>query len=149
VDEALEEARRFILLADAWHAADAIAERVPGEGLRASFDEAAARLAAWRGEYSLWLRRSVGVAAHYYAKRERDDPVRAAQLLDLLAPLLEERNTSAVKGIGWGLKTIGRYHPDLLADWLRCQLADRGPRLLMVRKAVTYLPQGYKSEFLR
>lgn len=24
----------------------------------------------------------------------------------------------AVKGMGWGLKTLGRHYPDLVADWL-------------------------------
>lgn len=141
------EARRYVLMADVWHATDAISERVLGEGLRTDFDEALTLLEGWRAEPSVWLRRAVGVATHLYAKREREEAARAAQLLDLLAPVLEERETAAVKGIGWGLKTIGRYHPDLLAEWLRRQLAHRSPRGTMVRKAVTYLPDAYKAEF--
>jgi hypothetical protein len=145
---AFEQTRRYILLAGVWHATDALAERVPGEGLRVGFDRTVALLRTWRGGSSAWLRRAVGVAAHYYAKRERDEPVRAAQLLDLLAPLFEERATTAAKGIGWGLKTIGRYYPDLLTDWLRGQLTSRQPRRLTVRKAVTYLPERARVEFL-
>ena len=141
------EARRYILLAGVWHATDAIGERVAGQGLVARFDEALALLEGWGAERSAWLRRAVGVAAHFYVKREHEAVARAAQLLDLLAPLFEEREMDAVKGIGWGLKTLGRYHPGLLEDWLRCQLADRRARRLMVRKAVTYLPGTVKAEF--
>ena len=47
----------------------------------------------------------------------------------------------AVKGVGWGLKTMGRYYPDLMADWLaqRVVPAQRRHRALMLRKALTYL----------
>jgi 3-methyladenine DNA glycosylase AlkD len=145
---AFAEARRFILLANVWHAADAIAERVLGEGLRTDFSLAFQLLASWREAEDAWLRRAVGVAVHRYAKRERDRADRAGRLLQLLAPLLEERDTSALKGVGWGLKTLGRYYPDLLVPWLREQLATRCPRRLMVRKAITYLPEAIKAEFV-
>ena len=145
---AFAEARRYILQADAWHATDVVGERVLGEGLRADFDAALPLLEHWRDEASPWLRRAVGVAVHLYAKRERDRPDRAARLLDLLEPLFEERDTAALKGVGWGLKTIGRFYPDLLAPWLREQMAGKTPRKLMVRKAVTYLPAEIKEEFL-
>ena len=145
---AYAEARRFILLANVWHATDAIGERVLGEGLRTGFDVALEQLRSWREEESPWLRRAVGVAVHLYAKRERDQAGRAGRLLELLTPLFEERNTSALKGIGWGLKTLGRYYPDLLAPWLREQLATRRPHRLMVRKAITYLPDTVKAEFM-
>jgi hypothetical protein len=62
--------------------------------------------------------------------------------------MLEDRDTAAIKGVGWGLKTIGRYYPDLLVPWLRDQVAVKKPRKLMVRKAVTYLPDDVKREFL-
>jgi hypothetical protein len=145
---AFAEARRYILQASVWHATDAIGERVLGEGLRADFDVAVSLLRHWRDEACPWLRRSVGVAVHRYAKRERDRPQAAARLLGLLAPMLEERDTAAIKGVGWGLKTIGRTYPDLLVPWLRDQIAVKKPRKLMVRKAVTYLPDDVRREFL-
>jgi 3-methyladenine DNA glycosylase AlkD len=145
---AFAAARRYILQADVWHAADAIAERVLGEGLRADFDTAISLLEPWREEHSPWLRRAVGVAAHRYAKRERDHPARARRLLELLAPMFDERETAAIKGVGWGLKTIGKFHPDLLQPWLDTQMATGHPRKLMIRKATTYLPQKVKDRFL-
>ena len=145
---AFAEARRYILQAGVWHATDAIGERVLGEGLRAGFDAAISLLEGWREEASPWLRRAAGVAVHLYAKRERDQPDQAARLLDLLAPLFEERDTAALKGVGWGIKTIGKFYPDLLVPWLREQMASKRPRKLMVRKAITYLPAEIKKEFL-
>ena len=145
---AFAEARRYSLRADVWHATDAISERVLGQGLRTDFDAAYSLLGTWRQEDSPWLRRAVGVAVHRYVKRERDSPDCAERLLELLAPLFEERDTSALKGIGWGLKTVGKYYPELLVPWLQGQLAAKRPRKLMVRKAVTYLPDDAKAEFL-
>ena len=143
---AFAEARRYILEAHVWHATDAIGERVLGEGLRADFPTALGRLETWREEISPWLRRAIGVAVHRYAKRERDQPERAIKLLELLEPLFEEREMSALKGIGWGLKTIGRFYPNLLGPWLRTQMAAQNPRRPMVRKATTYLTPQVKTE---
>lgn len=68
-------------------------------------------------------------------------PAEARALLDFLGPLFEEREMDAVKGVGWGLKTLGRYYPDLTASWLERQLVQqqRRPRPLMVRKALKFL----------
>jgi len=41
--------------------------------------------------------------------------------------------------------TLGKFYPDLLAPWLREQTASKKPRKLMVRKAVTYLPDEVKD----
>jgi len=145
---AFAETRRYILQADVWHATDALGERVLGPALRADFDAALSLLADWRAEASPWLRRAVGVAVHLYVKRERQRPEQVARLLDLLAPLFAERDLAAIKGVGWGLKTIGQFYPDLLVPWLRQQLASKKPRRLMVQKAVEYLPAESKAEFL-
>ena len=47
----------------------------------------------------------------------------------------------ATKGTGWGLKTLGRYFPDLVAGWMREQVVvrKRRHRAIMLRKALTYL----------
>jgi hypothetical protein len=122
---AFAETRRYILQADVWHATDALGERVLGPALgrftvppaaagRADFAAALSLLADWRAEASPWLRRAIGVAVHLYVKRERRRPEQVARLLELLAPLFAERDLAAIKGVGWGLKTIGRFYPDLL-----------------------------------
>jgi len=131
--------RAFVVAADAWYATDILGERVPGPALLADLAPTLARLVPWRDDANRWVRRTVGVAAHFWAKRSRGQ--RAADAATLLAfpkPLFEERDADAIKGVGWGLKTLGRYYPDLLADWL-AQQTQRRPRALMQRKALTYL----------
>lgn len=143
------KAREYIIRGDAWYVVDIIGERPLGHGLLAYFQEAVNLLEDFGKDESPWVRRSVGVAVHFFTKRRRDDPAHIQRLLALLAPLIEERETSAVKGIGWGLKTIGRYYPDLLVPFLRQQLGNKHPRKLLLRKATTYLTEDQRIEFLR
>lgn len=147
---AMERARQFIIDADIWYGADILGERVPGPGLLSSFHPALDELRPWREDASMWVRRTVGVAVHFWAKRTRgkngfDD--QAASLLELLAPMFWEWEMPAVKGVGWGLKTIGKYYPEILTSWLKKDILprDRRYRALMLRKALTYLPPEQKA----
>ncbi|NOR82601.1 MAG: hypothetical protein GQ526_03820 [Ardenticatenales bacterium] len=147
---ALTRCREFVLLADVWYGADILGERVPGPALLASFEPALALLAAWRKDVNRWVRRTVGVAVHFWAKRSRGAPEHVAQaerLLGFLEPMFPEWEMDAVKGVGWGLKTLGKYYPALLTDWLVQQVADRQRRhrALMLRKALTYLPDEQRA----
>ena len=143
--------RAYIVQADVWYACDIFGVRVPGIALLQAFDRSLALLAPWRDDANPWVRRTVGVAVHAWAKRTRGAPDALPQariLLQFLEPLLEERDTRALKGIGWGLKTLGRYYPELTARWLEAQLRQgKQPRALMVRKAVTYLPSPLRARF--
>jgi len=71
----------------------------------------------------------------------------AKELLALLEPMFEEKDEDAIKGIGWGLKTLGKYYPDLLTDWLAQQVIhrQRRPRALMLRKALINLPARQRA----
>ena len=146
----MSECRRTIIIADRWYGADILGERVPGPALVDDFAQALDSLAPWRGDGNRWVRRSVGVAVHFWAKRSRGDSTlegQAQKLLDFLEPMFEEWDMDAVKGVGWGLKTLGRTYPALLSDWL---LAQRGRRhrQLMLRKAVTYLPDDQSQQIV-
>ncbi len=154
LDWALERARRYITEGAVWYAADILGERVPGEGLVSRFDDTLELLAAWTADDSPWVRRACGAAVHHWAKRARGVPalkVHAYRLLHLLEPAFEERDTAALKGVGWGLKTLGRFYPDLLVDWLEEQIQVRGrrPRGLLLRKSLTYLPPEVKERLGR
>jgi len=140
---ALDRCREFIVAADVWYATDILGERVPGPALVAQFEPTLSLLSPWRADPNRWVRRTAGVAVHFWAKRSRGRPElrpQAELLLAFLEPLFEERDPDAVKGVGWGLKTLGRTYPDPVAGWLEEQLR-RGcrPRALMLRKARTYL----------
>ena len=143
-DGAFTRCRNYIISGDVWHATDCLAERVSGPALVTDFEAALALLAAWSEDPNRWVRRAVGVSVHFWAKRSRGSLQQSPQaeaVLAFLEPLFEERESDAIKGIGWGLKTLGRYYPELLADWLHRQLVQqqRQPRALMLRKALTYL----------
>jgi len=136
--------RSFIILADIWYATDILGERVPGPALAAAFEPALALLKPWRVDTNRWTRRAVGVSVHFWAKRSRGAAEltdQAGTLLAFVEPMFEERDRDAVKGVGWGLKTLGRYYPDLVADWLAVQIVHRQRRCraTMLRKALTYL----------
>jgi hypothetical protein len=141
---AFAHCRRYIIAGDIWYAADILGERVPGPALVVSFDATLEQLRPWRTDANRWVRRTVGVAVHFWAKRSRGAPELAAPaetLLEFLTPLFGEWEMDAVKGVGWGLKTLGRHYPSLVASWLGRQLHQgRRHRALMVRKARTFLP---------
>jgi hypothetical protein len=145
LDGALARCRSWIAAGATWYASDILAERVPGPALVDSFEPALDILSPWRQDSSRWVRRAVGVGIHFWAKRSRGAPelaARARTLLGFLDPVFEEWEMDAVKGIGWGLKTLGRQYPDLLTSWLDEQVVQRQRRhrALMLRKAITYLP---------
>jgi 3-methyladenine DNA glycosylase AlkD len=138
----LDRCRSFIIAADVWYAADTLAERVPGAALVADFNRALSILAAWRTDPDRWVRKSAGVAIHLWTKRARGEGrllPKVRKLLAFLDPMFAEQEMDAVKGIGWALKTMGRYYPDAVTPWLVRQAAGRRCRALMLRKATTYL----------
>ncbi|MGD8625973.1 MAG: DNA alkylation repair protein [Anaerolineae bacterium] len=154
LDGALARCRTHIVAAGVWYGADILGERVPGPALVAHFDRALPPLAPWRADDDRWVRRAVGVAVHFWAKRARGAPDLAgpaAALLDFLDPMFEEWEIDAAKGVGWGLKTLGRHYPGLLAPWLEEQVAgrQRRHRAILLRKAATYLPQAQRARLLR
>jgi 3-methyladenine DNA glycosylase AlkD len=148
--EAFARCHGFIISADIWYAADTFGERVLGPALVNNFEPTLDLLAAWRKDANRWIRRTVGVAVHFWAKRSRGAPELAPQakaLLAFVAPMFEEKKIDAVKGIGWGLKTLGRHYPETVTDWLIQQVVHLGcrPRALMLRKALTYLSNDQRA----
>jgi 3-methyladenine DNA glycosylase AlkD len=145
--------RDYIIDGDIWYAADIISERVPGPALVAYFKPAMDLLAPWREDSNRWVRRAVGVGAHFWAKRSRGAPENVSQaeaLLSFLEPMFEEWDLDVVKGVGWGLKTLGKHYPELLADWLAQYVipSQRRHRSLTLRKALTYLSDDQRARAL-
>lgn len=151
---ALDRCRRMIITADVWYAADTLGEGVAGQALVDHFAAALAHLAAWREDGDAWVRRAVGAAVHFWAKRSRgraDLQDQAQSLLDFLAPLWEEWDLNAAKGVGWGIKTLGRTYPELVTGWLVEDImpAQRRHRAVMLRKALTYLSEEQRARVQR
>jgi 3-methyladenine DNA glycosylase AlkD len=144
---AFARCRGFIAVADVWYATDILGEGVVGQALVAHFQPTLDLLAPWREDANRWVRRAVGTGVHFWAKRSRGAAEHTAQaeaLLAFLEPMFEEWDMTAVKGVGWGLKTLGRHYPDLVADWLEEQVGRRH-RALMLRKALTYLSEEQRA----
>jgi 3-methyladenine DNA glycosylase AlkD len=153
LDGALARCQAFVKAADVWYGADILGERVPGPALVARFEPSLVRLAPWREEANRWVRRTAGVAVHFWAKRSQGAPEQrphAEALLAFLEPMFGEWELDAAKGVGWGLKTLGRHYPDLVADWLAVQVMQRQRRhrALMLRKAMTYLPEEERARVI-
>jgi 3-methyladenine DNA glycosylase AlkD len=147
---AFEHCRRWIIAGDVWYTADILGERVPGPALVTDLERSLAYLAPWREDANRWVRRAVGVAAHFWAKRSQGAAElrpRAQALLELLEPMFGEWEMDAAKGIGWGLKTMGKHYPDQVADWLRKDVVphQRRHRALVLRKALTYLTEAQRD----
>jgi 3-methyladenine DNA glycosylase AlkD len=147
---AFARCREYIMAADVWYAADILGERVPGPALVADLQPALDLLASWREDANRWVRRTVGVAIHFWAKRSRgaaEHLVQAEALLAFLEPMFEEWDMDAVKGVGWGLKTLGKHYPDLITDWVAEQVVhrQRRHRAIMLRKALTYLSDEQRA----
>ncbi|MGD9145444.1 MAG: DNA alkylation repair protein, partial [Anaerolineae bacterium] len=128
-----------------------LGERVPGPALVACFEPTLELIAPWREDEDRWVRRSVGAAVHFWAKRSRGSPELSGQagaLLDFLEPMFEEWELDAAKAVGWGLKTLGRYYPDLVAGWLEEQVVERKRRhrAVVLRKATTYLSEEQRVQ---
>lgn len=152
VNEPLEAARRFIIQAGIWYGCDSIAERVPGQALVDQFQSSLAGLAAWRSDPDHWVRRAAGVAGHFWFKRAHGTSAyegQARAMLDFYRPMLAEREYEAAKGVGWALKTAGRYYPQIAADWLEREwlVKNNPPAAVIRRKALRYLPADLKRNF--
>ena len=150
LQDAFDRCRKYIAMADVWHAADGFGERVPGPALVKHFRQTLDLLESWRIDPNRWVRRAVGVGIHFWAKRSRGDGDKIPQtksLLTFLEPMFEEREIDAVKSVGWALKTLGRHYPNLLAYWLQIQIVQkkRPCRAPMLRKALTYLSNDQKA----
>jgi 3-methyladenine DNA glycosylase AlkD len=142
--------RSYVSMADVWYATDILGERVPGPALVTDFEPTLTLLAPWREDPDRWLRRTTGVAVHLWAKRSGGALGYVAQtkaLLAFLEPMFEEPDLEAVKGVGWGLKTLGKHYPDLVTEWLVQQVKQhRGRyRALMLRKALTHLSDDQRA----
>jgi 3-methyladenine DNA glycosylase AlkD len=149
----LNRCRAYIIAGNIWHAVDALAERVPGPALVEDFDQALRLLSDWRIDENAWVRRAVGVGSHFWIKRAHGSTrciPQAKILLNFLEPMFEERNYDAVKGVGWALKTMGRYYPDVATEWLDQQIfhLKRKPGALMMQKALKLLPSEQRARFI-
>jgi 3-methyladenine DNA glycosylase AlkD len=149
IDLVMEKSRQYILFGDKWYVCDIIGERSIGKSLVEYFDITLPWIEKFLEDESNWVKRTAGVSIHFFNKRIINQKERTILLLDILGPHMEEKQIDVVKGIGWGLKTIGRHHPDILTSFLLEQIKkDKKISKIIIRKALTYLPDENKVEIV-
>jgi 3-methyladenine DNA glycosylase AlkD len=115
LEKAFSGAAEYIETGDKWYVCDIIGERVFGEGLLKHYDSAFGIISNFRDHHNIWVRRSAGVAIHYAVKKGlQKEKVRP--LFELAASFRSSKEFHIKKGFGWALKTIAKFHPDLLTD---------------------------------
>ncbi len=144
-EEVMEKSRDYIVKGDAWYVCDIIGERSLGQALVDCFLETVPWLQTFLEDENRWVKRSVGVAIHFFSKRVVNQPEKTRILLNVLEPHLEEKQSDVVKGMGWGLKTIGKHHPDLLVEYLGKAGSQKVMSKVLIRKALTYLDEDRKA----
>ena len=145
LEASIRKAAEIVAEGQKWYVCDIVGERVLGQALVSYFDSAVAVLESMTATEDPSVRRSIGVAVHFFAKRRPEDVEGMKRLLRLLSVLVEDRRVFVVKGVGWGLKTIGKHQPRLVEDYLKKTLATKRISKLMLRKATTYLGDEAKE----
>ncbi len=145
-DRVIKMARDHIQQGATWYICDMVGERVIGQALHRHFEQTLPWLKKFLNDKDPWVRRSAGVAVHLYVKRNKTAEKEIKILLNIFEVHIEERQIDVVKGIGWGLKTVGRHHPDLMDAFLRKQFREKKKLSgLMLSKATTYLGKPRKA----
>ena len=145
LEEAIRKAAEIVAGGRKWYVCDIVGERVLGQALVAHFGSTISVLERMTVLEDQGVRRSIGVAVHFFAKRRPEDVERMKRLLALLSLLVEDKRVFVVKGVGWGLKTIGKYQPKLVEDYLQETMKTKRISKLMLRKATAYLDERTKS----
>ena len=150
--ECFEKAKEYMIEGDEWYVCDTFGERVLGYAMIDHYDKTRSLFQEFICDENHWVRRSVGVAAHFFTKRcqgDKRDDQKAAEILELLTPQICERDIRILKGIGWGLKTLGRYYPKLLVPYMKTQISSKRISAVIIKKCVTYLDEVSRNEILQ
>ncbi len=118
----VDEAIHYIIEGNEWYVCDIVGERVIGHGLLKYPEMMLPILPQLAAHNDKWIVRSVGVAAHYATKKG----MQAYHAEEVFKLLLSQANTTdfhTKKGIGWGAKTIAKYHPQII-DKYKAQIFD-------------------------
>ncbi|WP_426790473.1 DNA alkylation repair protein [Sphingobacterium sp. WOUb80] len=113
-EASIHKACTYITIGNQWYVCDIIGERVLGHALLTSPKKAIPLLEELAHHPDKWIVRTIGVATHYAVKKGL--PATYVDiLLKLLISLSNTTDFHVKKGIGWGAKTIAKFHPKLVA----------------------------------
>ena len=113
---AINRMAEYILRGDKWYACDIMSERVLGYSLLKYPEKTIPILKKLSGHTSIWIQRSVGVAAHYATKKGLGKGY-VEEVFELLLRLSQVKHFYTKKGIGWAGKTMAKFHPDIIKKY--------------------------------
>jgi len=93
----MQKSWEYIVKGDEWYVCDIISERSSGYALVNYFDTTVPCFERFLKDENKWVRRSVGVAVHFFSKRVLDEPSKTLRLLNLIEPHVEEKQ--GIEGI--------------------------------------------------
>lgn len=114
--EAIEKAVAYIIKGDQWYVCDIIGERVMGYALLTMPEHAIPKLPQLAKHNDKWIVRSVGVAIHYAVKKGLKKQY-VQQMFELLLSLTNTTDFHTKKGVGWAVKTIAKFHPEIIEKY--------------------------------
>ncbi|HYG15187.1 MAG TPA: DNA alkylation repair protein [Bacteroidia bacterium] len=115
-EKSLAKAAEYITYGNEWYVCDIIGERVMGHGLLKYPMKMLPELKLLAENQDRWLVRSVGVTAHYATKKGLAIYY-ADEVFKLLLSLANSTDFHTKKGIGWGAKTIAKFHPSIIEKY--------------------------------
>ncbi|MBW0435241.1 DNA alkylation repair protein [Leptospira yasudae] len=108
-----KKAVEYMIFGDEWYVCDIIGERVMGHSLLKNPEESLPMLKKFLDHENAWVVRSVGVASHYAVKKGLGKKY-VEETFQLLLAKADTKDFHTKKGIGWAIKTIAKFHPDIV-----------------------------------
>ncbi|EQA71640.1 DNA alkylation repair protein [Leptospira noguchii] len=112
-EQSFNKAVEYILLGNEWYVCDIIGERIMGYFLLKEPERTFPILKKYIRHENGWIVRSVGVASHYAVKKGLGKKY-VEDTFCLLLSKMDTKDFHTKKGIGWAVKTISKFHPDII-----------------------------------
>lgn len=133
----------YIMRGANWLTCDTIGERVAGYALLTVPDQTIPILRLSSVHESKWVVRSVGAATHYAVK----SGLEKRYVEDVFSILLHHASATDFhikKGIGWAVKTIAKFHPDVIDKYADVLERNKHIGKWMRTKITIGLSRSYK-----
>lgn len=102
---------------DDWGLCDALA-KIYTKILVIAPKEVYEHLKKWNTEKDLWKRRQSVVSLLYYSRTKKQYPT-FNQIVQLITPLLPDKEYYVQKGVGWALRELYTVYPNEALPWLK------------------------------
>lgn len=79
------------------------------------------QLQQWNRNENLWKRRQSLVSLLYYSRTKKQHPA-FEQILQLITPLLPDKEYYVQKGLGWALRELHTVYPEQSLSWLKTHI---------------------------